>query len=69
VLAELDIVTLSLPEDAAWQLARLRVATTLPMPDCCVLLSTAAEGVLASFDRDLADAATALGHTVLGGAA
>jgi predicted nucleic acid-binding protein len=64
-LDALTVVTVQLPDDAAPQLASLRAATGLKLPDCCVLL--AAEqcgGDIATFDDRLATAARARGVVV-----
>lgn len=49
------------------QLAALRVNTSLPMPDCCLLhLAIREHAGIATFDRRLAAAARAVGVAVLG---
>lgn len=66
VLADLEVQTLEFPVDAAVRLARLRAATQLRMPDCCVLLAVEEEGArLASFDTRLAKIAEQRGVVVL----
>jgi predicted nucleic acid-binding protein len=58
VVRDLDVRTLRFPDDAAVRLARLRAATGLGMPDCCVLLTAEqAAARLATFDDGLAHAA------------
>lgn len=53
-LQELDVRELPFPADSAERLARLRAATGLKMPDCCVLLAAeAASARVASFDGRL----------------
>lgn len=61
-LEELQVQTLGL-DPAAWELARLRVATGLTLPDCCVLYAARnhASVRLATFDVRLAAAAADLG--------
>ncbi|MCW2649887.1 MAG: hypothetical protein JWR32_863 [Mycobacterium sp.] len=57
-LHALEVQELAFPAGTAVQLAQLRAATGLKMPDCCVLL--AAEGAaasVASFDERLAHTA------------
>jgi predicted nucleic acid-binding protein len=65
-LQVLDVVTVSLDDDAPVRLAVLRAGTELKLPDCCVLLAaeTAHAGV-ATFDDRLAAAARQRGLTVL----
>ncbi len=59
-LRDLEIEELGFPGGAAVTLARLRVATGLRMPDCCVLLAAEHAGArVASFDERLTNAATA----------
>lgn len=66
-LDRLDVAQLSPPPDEPLALARLRVATGLRFPDCCVLVSAIREGAsLATFDKALARAARARGIAVLG---
>ena len=51
------------------RLARLRAATGLRMPDCCVLDAAVQHGTdIATFDRAVAREAAAIGIGVLGGA-
>jgi predicted nucleic acid-binding protein len=53
-----EVQQLPFPADTALQLARLRVATGLKMPDCCVILAAEdAAATVASFDERLAQAA------------
>jgi predicted nucleic acid-binding protein len=57
-LHALEVQQLPFPTDTALQLARLRVATGLKMPDCCVVLAAEdAAATVASFDEPLAQAA------------
>jgi hypothetical protein len=59
MLLILDVVEISLADDAAARLAALRAETALKMPDCCVLLAADdahAEAVL-TFDDHIARAA------------
>lgn len=66
VLRDLEVAELPFPADAAVQLARLRAATRLRMPDCCVLLTAKDAGArVASFDARLAQAAEDRDLTVL----
>jgi predicted nucleic acid-binding protein len=61
-LRTLDVAELPLPADAAEQLAALRVATALKLPDCCVLLAAeTAGGAVLTFDDRLAREAAARG--------
>ncbi len=60
VLRDLEVEELSFPGDTAVQLAQLRAATGLKMPNCCVLLAAEhARARMASFDEQLTEAATA----------
>ena len=64
-LAALGVTTVALDDGAPAQLARLRAATQLKLPDCCVIL--AAESVdsrLATFDDRLGSVAEGRGITV-----
>lgn len=55
-----------LDEDHPLRLAELRVTAKLKLPDCCVLdLSLHRQGALATFDADLAEAASERGIVVL----
>ncbi len=66
-LGRLRVCTVTLPPDAAFRLATLRAATTLKMPDCCVLLAAdQVADAIATFDDRLADAACNHGLTVWG---
>jgi predicted nucleic acid-binding protein len=57
-LQALDVQELPFPADTALQLAKLRAATGLKMPDCCVILAAeAAVAAVASFDERLAQTA------------
>lgn len=57
-LHQLDVRCVNLQEDAPVQLALLRAATRLKMPDCCVLLAAEqVHGSVATFDDRLAAAA------------
>jgi predicted nucleic acid-binding protein len=61
-LARLGVAELGLGGEAAQRLAELRAGTGLKLPDCCVLLAAQEhEGILATFDHDLAQTAHALG--------
>lgn len=64
-LALLGVASIDLGPDAPIQLALLRAATSLKLPDCCVLLaaenSTAA---IATFDHRLAEVARDRGFEV-----
>lgn len=68
-LADLQVQTLGLDPGAGWELARLRVATGLKLPDCCVLYvaRTEASARLATFDVRLAAAAADLGVGIVPG--
>lgn len=58
---------MTLPQDAPSRLARLRAATTLKMPDCCVLLAAdQLADAIATFDDRLADVARNHGLAVWG---
>jgi predicted nucleic acid-binding protein len=57
-LSELELNELPFPNGTAVRLARLRAATGLRMPDCCVLLAAEdAHATVASFDDQLVQAA------------
>ena len=61
-LEALGVTELGLPEDAASQLAELRVTTALKLPDCCVVLAAQdAAAELLTFDDRLAGVARGLG--------
>lgn len=67
--AELQLAALGIaewaPTDGAARLARLRVETTLKLPDCCVLDAALSNGApLATLDAQLARAAVSLGVEV-----
>jgi predicted nucleic acid-binding protein len=65
-LERLGIVELPLGSGAPARLARLRAETGRKLPDCCVLLAAQEHnGVVASFDAALIDAATKLGLSTL----
>lgn len=68
-LEELQVQTLGLDPGAAWELARMRVATGLKLPDCCVLYAARADASarLATFDVRLAAAAADLGIGIVPG--
>lgn len=67
-LADLDLVELPFPTDAAVKLAQLRADSNLKMPDCCVLLAAEEEQArLASFDERLLNAATVRGLVTVQG--
>jgi hypothetical protein len=62
ILTDIGVQELPFPPDAAARLARLRAATRLKMPDCCVLLAAEhAQARVASLDDKLNEAATSLG--------
>lgn len=64
-LGRLAVAELAFGMDASTRLATLRAGTGLKLPDCCVLLvAQDHEGVLASFDKDLARGARELGLAV-----
>ncbi|MBV8996641.1 MAG: type II toxin-antitoxin system VapC family toxin [Pseudonocardiales bacterium] len=66
-LEQLGVCPVDLPRDAAMRLAGLRAATTLKLPDCCVLLAAdQVADAVATFDDRLADAARSHGLTVWG---
>jgi predicted nucleic acid-binding protein len=66
-LDQLGVCPMTLPQDAPFRLAALRAATTLKMPDCCVLLAAdRLADAIATFDDRLADAARNHGLTVWG---
>lgn len=61
-IGDLGIVEVPFPADAALQLARLRAATELTMPDCCVLLATGeVSGQVLTIDDRLGRVAQAQG--------
>lgn len=61
-MARLDVRQVPLLSDSPLALARLRVETGLPMPDCCVLhAARQMGGAVASFDARLCRAAEELG--------
>lgn len=65
---DLELNELPFPPDSAVRLARQRVSTGQKMPDCCVLLAAqGADGIVATFDARLAQAAEDLGVPVLRG--
>jgi predicted nucleic acid-binding protein len=65
-LERIGVTELALGDDAAVQLARLRVNTGRKLPDCCVLLAAQDhDGAVASFDTDLIRSARALGLEVV----
>jgi predicted nucleic acid-binding protein len=67
VLGQLGVCAVDLPLDAAVRLAALRAATTLKLPDCCVLLAAdQVADAVATFDDRLAGAARSHGLTVWG---
>jgi predicted nucleic acid-binding protein len=70
-LERLELQALPLAKDAAGQLAELRAATGLRLPDCCVVWAAEATGGsdIATFDNRLAQAAAQRGITVHGSAA
>lgn len=68
-LTELQIQSLGLDPDAAWELAQLRVRTGLKLPDCCVLYAARIQppAAVATFDARLAAGAAALGIGIVPG--
>lgn len=65
LLARLQIESLELPAGAARRLGELRAATSLKMPDCCVLYSAEQyNAAIATFDDKLAARAAELGVAV-----
>ena len=61
----LGIVVLGADEEEPWRLARLRVQTALPLPDCCVLdAAIMHDAALGTFDQRLAAAAVRNGVDV-----
>ncbi len=67
VLDQLRVCPVTLPRDAPSRLATFRAATTLKMPDCCVLLAAdQVADAIATFDDRLADAARKHGLAVWG---
>jgi predicted nucleic acid-binding protein len=65
-LERLGVAELPLGDDAPHRLARLRVDTGCKLPDCCVLLAAEEDdGVIASFDSALVEAADRLGLPTL----
>ncbi|HWR48243.1 MAG TPA: type II toxin-antitoxin system VapC family toxin [Pseudonocardiaceae bacterium] len=66
-LDQLRVRPVTLPQDAPSRLATLRAATTLTMPDCCVLLAAdQVADAIATFDDRLAEAARDHGLAVWG---
>jgi len=66
-IRELEVATFPLNDDAPERLARLRSATGLRLPDCCVLLAAETDQAeIATFDDRLASSARGLGLTVRG---
>lgn len=67
-LGQLGVCAVDLPRDAAVRLATLRAATTLKLPDCCVLLAAdQVADAVATFDDRLAVAVRSHGLAVWGG--
>jgi len=61
-LGQLGVSELPLGDEAAANLARLRLEAGRKLPDCCVLLAAREHGgMVASFDSALVDAANSLG--------
>jgi predicted nucleic acid-binding protein len=61
-LQRLDVIELSLGENAPGRLAQLRAEVGMKLPDCCVLLAAQEHAAtVASFDSDLLAAAGKLG--------
>lgn len=66
VLDELEVQPLPLAAGAALPLAEARVASGLPMPDCCVLVTALQEhAAVVTFDRRLASAVVRAGGRAL----
>jgi predicted nucleic acid-binding protein len=64
-LERIGIAELAFGAEAPAQLAQLRADTGCKLPDCCVLLAAQEhDGVVASFDAGLLEAARALGLAV-----
>jgi predicted nucleic acid-binding protein len=64
-LRRLALVSMALPAESATELAALRAATGLRLPDCCVLLAAeTADGSMATFDERLAAVAMERGLIV-----
>lgn len=62
MLADLQITEWIPGQGSAARLARLRVETSLKLPDCCVLVAAiATRSDLATFDEQLATAAASVG--------
>lgn len=67
VVGQLGIETIQFPPDAPVRLAAIRAATSLKMPDSCVMLAVEQSGAaLATFDKRLAMAAADRGFVVWG---
>jgi predicted nucleic acid-binding protein len=68
-LDRLGVAALDLPADAAVELAQMRAATGLKMPDCCVLWTAVCHqpATLATFDQQLKRAAEGRGITIHNG--
>lgn len=63
-LTAMSVETVRLSDDAAIRLAVLRATSGLRLPDCCVLLAAeTAHADVATFDDQLARAATQIGLT------
>lgn len=61
-LASLDLTQVMLTQHSPRELAQLQVTTSLPLPDCAVLLAAQqVGGAVASFDARLCRAAESLG--------
>lgn len=66
MLRDIEITEVPFPPDAAMRLAQLRVDCGLTLPDCCVLLvAESTAGSVATFDDQLARAATGRGIPVV----
>lgn len=64
----LNVVTVTLPEDAPLRLALLRAGTKLKLPDCCVLLAAeTANASVVTFDSRLCAVARERGIVVQSG--
>lgn len=60
-VTRLRVAAVPLPADAARRLAQIRAATSLKLPDCCVICSAEQHSAtVATFDSQLADGARKL---------
>jgi predicted nucleic acid-binding protein len=66
MLEDLGVTPIPIVAGAPARLARMRATLRLPLPDCCVLLAAeTATASLATFDKRLSQAATAIGITAV----